>query len=361
MVERPRVRRSRRHDRPTPQGELLLIVVGMICWLAATFLAAAGDDAPLQLVDTGLTPATMFLLGAVALTAALVRRRIGKLETALSTARRGSDIELREQLDILVENSGNASHDGQEEAQQMRYALQRQDEKINNLTKAIKMYGKPLVDIAHHGTELSASLSQVRGAIETGNEAHREACARIEAEIHAIGGKGGSIEPLQKKLSKVEITVEAIAQRMEDSEVRKTLVRLEDTFQEMQEAIQLLLRGESIDSAANKLQSQLENATGRLHQGLDQLRDGDLGGLQNSVRDIQREVSTVATAVAHIQAAIKSGPGTPKAAAAPTSAPTPKRPAHNDSDDSKGYQTGSHKSGSKNVLGAIARLKQLKS
>jgi len=136
------------------------------------------------------------------------------------------------------------------------------------------------------------------------------------------------------------------------------------------------------------LSQKLEHAEQRMQTGLDQLRAGNLSGMETSIRDIQREVASVATTVVQIQAAMKNGARAtastpampapqappPAAAAAAESAPraTPApapAPAGTDTaptgqpaatNDAGGYQTGKRNTTGKNVLGAIAKLKQMK-
>ena len=42
----------------------------------------------------------------------------------------------------------------------MLIALERQDEKVNNLSKSLKMYGKPLMEIATQGNDIAAQVQQ---------------------------------------------------------------------------------------------------------------------------------------------------------------------------------------------------------
>ncbi|MCA8978342.1 MAG: hypothetical protein KDC98_26675 [Planctomycetes bacterium] len=373
-------RARRRTQATTPTGGGLGVAIALLSWSGAVGFAFAEGDVVSQLSRYGLTPASLFLLGAVAMATAVIRRGLAGMQAqATVTPTTGVNDDLRQQLAFLVENAGGSGGGGAESeiTQHLRLALQRQDEKINNLTRAIKMYGKPLVDIANHGTELGASLSQVRSTVETGHDSLRAALSELHTVVRGYGESTPSLEPLQQDMGKLDVTVRAMAQRLEDSEMRKSMLRLEDTARQTQEEVRQLLRGESIDSAAQRLQSQLESATATLHQGLGQLRDGNISDLENSVRDIQREVATVATAVSQIQAAIKSGartalPAKPnptaassspatEPAAATTSAPT--APSQNDGGQEAsgtGYQTGARRSGGKNVLGAIAKLKQMK-
>jgi BioD-like phosphotransacetylase family protein len=74
-----------------------------------------------------------------------------------------------------------------EELQHVLITLQRQDEKINNLTKAIKMYGKPLMEISGQGTELAGSLAQIKTAVEAAAEVGRQANHRLESQLRSTG------------------------------------------------------------------------------------------------------------------------------------------------------------------------------
>lgn len=379
----PRQSPYQRRRAATRRGGRAGIVIGVL--IAATFcfggtgIAITGSETMPALADNGVTPGVLFLLAAIALATVTFLRSLANVRHELEISHHeGLDAQLRRQLERLVANGGAGRPDtdgnsdsSSEDAQQMRLALQRQDEKINNLTRAIKMYGKPLVDIANHGTEVGAVLTQLQATTETGTDSIREVMSRLETQVLASTGNAPSLQPLQDQFVKLQIAVQAISQRLEDSEMRKAIMRLEDTATQTREQILQLARGESIDNATDKLRAQLDAATTKLHDGLRQMRDGKLGDLENTVRDIQREVATVATATAQIQAAIKSGArpiaaapskapsGQPAPAAQPTAAPAAATPAAS-GDGGDGYQTGARKTGSKNVLGAIAKLKSMK-
>lgn len=386
-------------------------------------LAAAGlGVATLQGIQIGLadrlgvTPFGMFLFGSILVATGFVRRRIATVHTALEATgsqRTSGHDALQEGIQFLVDahhaTAAKAPAAG-EELQHVLVTLQRQDEKINNLTKAIKMYGKPLMEISGQGTELAGSLAQIKTAVEAAAEVSRQANTRLESQLRnsgtpkqelaelqdglrkltaAVGTLGDkpaampSLEPLQQQLVRIDVSVQALAQRLENSEVQKSLLRLEEAQQKARSDVQQLLRGETVEKATAQLQKQLEGTTARLSDGLLQLRDGNLGGIETTVREIQREVAGVATSIAQIQAAVKQGGGrlapsspapaaaTPAPTAAPTAAPaaqpTPAAaPAPSASapaeakEGAAGYQTGTRTTASKNVLGAIAKLKQMK-
>ncbi len=380
--------------------------------LAGAVVVGVAPIAPAALESLsryGLTSTSLLLAGAVFIAAGSNRRHLAALQSRVDDLGGSTDdvTSLREGMQFLVE-SQHASNErppaAGEELQHVLIALQRQDEKINNLTKAIKMYGKPLMEISGQGTELTGAMTHIRAAVEAGNDAAKQTLGRMEKQLEAqleaqtapskdaaaiqaslqklhaaletIQKKAGatpSLEPLQQQVGRLEVAVAAIGQRVEDNELRKSLLRLEDATQKSREDVQLLLRGENLQKATTQLQERLDKATGRLSDGLTQMRDGHLGGLESSLREIQREVSGVATTVAQIQAAVKSGgvrapaPVTataPAAAAAPAPAPSaPPQAAPAATGDAAGnaaYQTGTRSSTGKNVLGAIAKLKQMK-
>jgi hypothetical protein len=407
---------GRRTAPPATRVGMLTTAAGIILALVAVALAVPAAEAfTAPLLRLGLQPATALLLGAVLMGTGAVRRHLHALHASLHDVHgqnsSGTDA-LQEGIQFLVaaqEAHRDRPSAAGEDLDQVFLTLQRQDEKINNLTKAIKMYGKPLMEISGQSAELAAAITQVRTSVDTANETARQATARLEtqlrsgaaskqdiaevqesvfslaAAVEAASRKPGeamSLEPLQQQLVRIDVAVQALAQRLEDNEVRRSLLRLEDTAQKSRDEMQQLLRGESVERATAQLQRQLDTATAKLTDGLGQLRDGNLTGIESAVRDIQREVAGVATAVAQIQvsvkasaarpaAAVQASPTAPVAAATPApaaaqAAPAPapaapqSTPATEAATGAAAYQTGTRSTNGKNVLGAIAKLKQMK-
>jgi hypothetical protein len=349
-------------------------------------------------------PNLPFVAGTLLFTVGAMQRHASRLQHRLDEAenRRQQEAEALHQnlQQLVVGSAGKAPADGGD-LQHMLLSMQRQDEKITNLTKAIKMYGKPLMEISGQGTELAGGLASLKALVDGGVESNRQGMSRIEsqlrapqnqkeftelngavqklmARIEALAAQKGTVDlaPLQQQVSRLEVTVAAIAQRLDDNEVRKSLLRLEEASHKERDVLQELLRGDSVQKASAQLQARVDSVTKGLNDGLAQLREGNLNGLETAVRDIQREVSGVATTVAQINAAVKGGvrvanqatptpmpaptPHEPTATAAtPVAAATPS-PASTAGDSGGGYATGSRSSGGKNVLGAIAKLKQMK-
>ena len=387
--------RSRRHQdaAAAPSGGVVGTLLGTLAGavgVAAPFVPALGD----ALARAGLGNGTLLLLGTAVFVGARLSRRVGEARNELAherALRQDADEALLTNVQQLLD-ANPATHAPGGDVEQVLLALQRQDEKVNNLTKAIKMYGKPLMEIASQSTELAGGLSQLRTLVDGNAEVLRQGFTRMEKEVGRAGSGAAKLDlgQMPQQVARLEVGLAAIAQRLEDSEVRRTLVRLEDATREARGELQQLLRGDTVKTAATSLQQRLDAATKGLADGLQQLRDGNLGGLEQVAREIQREVSGVATAVAQIQAAVRQGA---RAAAAPAPAPAAAQPAAatpaavapastptsapaaapapapaaaaaaKDGDESgaTGYQTGKRTSGGKNVLGAIAKLKQMKS
>lgn len=418
---RSRPRRATAHPENGPRGTLLLAAGGALLAgsLVLPFLPSGGQLG-WAMTRTGASPMLLFVLGAVLAGLGFVRRQVAALRDEMR--RDDGDDELQrsvqEGLGFLISAQQAASERppaAGEELQKVLLALQRQDEKVNNLTKAIKMYGKPLMEISAQGAELGAALAQIRTTVEATGETGRQSFSRLETQLRTAPGKtelaelheslkkltalvgslreaGGapvSLEPLQQQLVRIDVAVQAVAQRLEDSEVRKSLLRLEDTTQKARDDVHQLLRGENVQRATQQLQQHLDGATARLSEGLTQLRDGNLGGIEAAVRDIQREVAGVATTVAQIQVVVKQAgravaapspapapvPTAAPAAAAPAPAPaapapaatatppatTPATAAQGEGKEAAGaYSTGTRTSSGKNLLGAIQKLKQMK-
>ncbi|MCB9885570.1 MAG: hypothetical protein H6838_08760 [Planctomycetes bacterium] len=331
-------------------GSALAMLAGVVCMLGGVGLGASG--AAVGLAAYGLQPGTLLTIGAVMLGVGLMRRHVASIEHRIGSGSAADTAALRADVQQLVE--AQRAHEERapaagEELQHVLLLLQRQDEKVNNLTKAIKMYGKPLMEIAGQTTELAGALGQLRTTIEGNGTETRAAIAQVQAAVPdntaltegvkqvlssvqkttaAIDqlaknpGKEVSIEPLQQQSGRIEVAVQALAQRLEDTEVRRSLVRLEDAAKRAHEEMQQLLRGEKVNAVATQLQKALDTAASRLLEGIGQLREGNLGGLESSVKEIHREVAGVATVVHQIQSAVRNGARVAAPAAAAPAAPS---------------------------------------
>ncbi|MFM1872758.1 MAG: hypothetical protein RL398_2180 [Planctomycetota bacterium] len=351
-------------------------VVGAVLATAGIAVGVLNGPLTAQLSGFGLSSSTLVTVGGALVAAGIVLRRLAQGVHGQAAIRQ----DLLRLAAAQNDHAERAPAAG-DEVQHVLLSLQRQDEKLNNLTKAIKMYGKPLMEIAGTSTEVASTLAQVRAAVDAGQEERR----RIATAIAGMAQNAPEVDlgPVQERLRRLEVAVAAVSQRLEQPELQKSLLRLEDAAKATEEKLQRLVQGEKVDAATSKLQASLDGAASKLLDGLGQLRDGNLGGLESSVREIQREIAGVATVVHQIQNSVRTGatrnvaadaatprPTAAAAAAEPaaaTAATTTSAPAPQPSGDSTaadgggGYQTGARATSGKNVLGAIAKLRQMKS
>lgn len=377
----PRTTRRRSQFQSIPLAGGMTMMLGAA--LTVTGLITAALPAATAALAAAIAPQTITLLGLALFAIGTGQRRTSRVQQrlkALENERSSVDDELRDTLAQILQGQAGQGVNGTEagDTQQLMLSLQRQDQKINNLTKAIKMYGKPLMEIAGQGTELAGSAAQIKALVEGAAESTRQGVNRVEQLVRSGGGKS-NLSDLPAQIGKLQVSLAAISQRIEDPEVRKSLVRVEDATTQLATQLKTLQRGENVKAATTELQQSLNHATSGLQKGLEQMREGNLTGLETSVKDIQRELAGLATAMSQVQAALKNG--APVAARAPQAAPAPAAAAAGattssankhaapaaasggkapDGKDGSGYTTGKRKSGGKNVLGAIAKLKSMK-
>ena len=374
----PRARTRRRARASTsPAGGFVASCLGALIAGTGLFaaLAPAATDA---FAAAGLDPHLVVVLGATVFALGCTQRRVGRMQQHLEGFERrcdDRDEDIRNALAELLHRDPEHMSDGQGDMQHALLSLQRQDQKINNLTKAIKMYGKPLMEIADQGTEVAGGVLQLKKVVDRHADAAQEISGRIERAV-ADADAGEEIAALAPRMEKLDVALAAISQRLDDSEVRKSLVRLEDAHKQLGAAVAEIQEGAATTALGERLQAGIDDAARGVREGIQQLRDDEVSGLERSVKDIQRELAGVATSLSKLQAAPRSGARAsvgPAPAAAQT-APQPQHATHSDSaaseqpnsddaqaaSDASGYETGKRKSGGKNVLGAIAKLRQMK-
>jgi uncharacterized phage infection (PIP) family protein YhgE len=406
-----------------------MMLLGVVLVVGSSVLIATQHDV------AGFSPQSLMLLGAVLFATSVTHRRIVAQHSRREVTEQLSslDNEALLQITLSLQSLADAHRQGglplaADDLQQISRALQRQDEKINNLTKAMKMYGKPLMEITGQGAELYSSLAVVKTAVEAGGEAANKGLARIEQQLRALDTQKPAIspelqasltkatakiasldekldeksnrtlEPLQKQLGRLESTVGAALEKIENNDSNKRLQRIESSvaaavekfenndsskrLQRIEEAtkkaredVQELMRGPDIEKVVAQLQDRLDKSTARLADGLQKMREDSISELAVQIREVQREITGLAKSVAQVQAAVRSGPVRAEAPApayvgpatvaprpsASTPSPSPAPAAAGTTPTATGeYQTGKRATSSKNVLGAIAKLKQMK-
>ncbi|MGC6489128.1 MAG: hypothetical protein ACON4Z_15880, partial [Planctomycetota bacterium] len=263
---------------PTAAGGLAAVATGAALTLAGVAQLVVPTLAALP--PAGWTPQLSLTLGAVALALGLTQRRVGLVHQRLDRDERqraARDAALDDALEQLLECSARDGAGDGSQAEQALLALQRQDQKINNLTKATKMYGKPLMEIAAQGAEVAGQVAQVQATVDG------------LAEKTASGGAPTDSTELTARLDALGAAVAALQEQARAD------------GDDLKQAVDAVRRQQADTSSDDQLQVRLAEATTRIGQGIDQLRDRDVAGIEASVRDIQREVASLAGAVAALQ------------------------------------------------------------
>lgn len=259
-----RQRRQRGAPKVAPGGRFARIF-GLLCLvggIATTILEGQGK-LPVRLANWGYDSSILLAIGTVTYVLGAMRRQVALSQVridALSFQQQEAQLDMQANLQYLVEqqqiHAEKPPAQG-EELERVMVGLQRQDEKVNNLSRALKMYGKPLMEIANQGADVAAQVNQLKGHIEALLGAMQQGFTRVETAARSQTIDLGPLEQkateaanetrkllqgfgermpsaqvqqqLQQQLVRVEASVQSLSQRTEDPEVRKSLVRLEDT------------------------------------------------------------------------------------------------------------------------------------
>jgi phage-related minor tail protein len=419
-----------------------LVAMGGVGWAFAGAFVPGVADASMPLQAVGLSPFGVSLLGIVLAAFGAVRR--GATPAVDAGAQQETTQTLLDAIEDLrvqiADRSQGAAPEGAEGISQdlarVQMVLQRQDEKINNLTRATKMYGQPLVEITTQVGDLVEqqrdagkaaaqlqgevkqlamlvqqtrepleSLTQldlagsIRGALGQTAQAIEAAMAEVRDALQktittklaelapTVQGVAEQVRPLATGLERVgarfeklEAMLDAAPQRttsMVGTDVSQALQKvsgsmqqeLEKSTQKMQDALRAL--GEQVTATLSTVGSGSESAP------------VDLGGIETVLDQLRRDVAGVSTSMSRLAANAQRQAQAPAPAAAPAatvSAPqaavpaqaaAPAAPAAADAPQADGSGkpgpgglahsiAGSRPAGGKNVLGAIAKLKQMR-
>lgn len=330
---------------PAPHGP------GFYHWLGGSLLVTgialgvlpADSNIVHILASAGFSASIVAIAGLVLLATAQVLRAMQnaaqRADWALSRQLAAAEA-LRGSVDSLADEEGPRVHSGSTDHADVTAALKRLDEKVNNLTRATKMYGKPLMELAGQVTESAEILNHVRTQTD------------LIAETIGQGLRKFS-DTIGERLQKIEHGVAGI----DASAVKHSLDKLEATTQKGFTGLK------AEDPGVARVEQKLDATTRTLQEALAELKKSDLSKLEDAVREIQRELTSVAATVTNVQTTLRSQPAkTGAAAAAPAPQPTNAAAANNDAHSGAAQNTaGTHTGSGKNVLGAIAKLKQMKS
>jgi hypothetical protein len=228
-----RIQKRVRRQRARHEGGLnLLLIAGWLMLIPSGGLLMASLAAPTKmglllesLSTAGLTPAALVTISLIVIGTAILRARqanielrVGEVETTLLD----NDTGMSASLDYLVE------------AQEQH--LERQDEKVNNLTKATKMYGKPLIEITKQMAEVSTRVEALRSSLGTMNETMNEAMDLSGLQKTLTDLSQSLQQQVAGELEKILTEV----QKQDDDNVTTMLAELKQGISQMSSGIQKL-------------------------------------------------------------------------------------------------------------------------
>lgn len=348
---------------------LLTATLGLAGLAGAAALALDKSGLAAQVATHGVTPAIAGGFGLLACIAAAVQRRMERLAGAIrtqTTAHVQQVDQLRSDLSHLLD--ANRPPATGEELQYVVLSLQRHDAHAANLLRGMKLQAKAVADIGDHVAQIQTTLKRVESMFESlagesrmirerlvqtttrrDLEEQKELLLGVEAHLQELAALPGSLQKLGERT--------ATASELDrQSQLTRTLVG------EKAQATEKLL-GEDLARRIDTRITELQSALAKQGQ------DGGIDRLERCVREMQREVGSLAQRIGQTTpaAGVRDHAAMPQAPAAVVETGSvlgmpPQAPAAND-DAAAGVAqnaVGTRPAQSKNVLSAIARLKQMK-
>ena len=398
-------------------------VFGSLLATAGTAWAAVGTELPLDtLTQAGVSPFGMSTVGLIVLVYGALARGQRSVENAAATSRNTQpapatiDPQLLESL--RTRSSQDASSPELDELRQdigrILVVLQRQDEKIANLTRATKMYGQPLVEITNQVNDVSArqrdtlkSVSVVAERltrVEQATQAITAAVDRVAEPLDTLGELDFS-GPLQSEFSRASEQLRQVVEgmgpalRSDLSELGRPTTAAVERLGARLDTVEASIDGQArrianelgsevsaqVQKLGSGLREEFEENSRKLREGMrsigDEVADAmskagnsaqspvDLSSVENACEHLKREVSGLATSIARLTNAPRPAAPSPTAAQ-PAAEPTaPSAPQQTAAPAEQGKKApgglahsiaGSAAKPGKNVLGAIAKLKSMR-
>ncbi|MGE0144983.1 MAG: hypothetical protein AB7I19_15820 [Planctomycetota bacterium] len=344
-----------RGESPPPSGSpfrvlgIALLVVGVGVGVATLLAPPAVGGALDVLGRLGVHPGTLVVLGLALFGAGSAQLR---LERRLH-AGKDTEAQSREWFESMLQQIPSGQGTTSFDAQPLHLEFQRLDEKIANLTRATKLYGTPLLEISNQVSDVATRLNDT---------------AEIATKVAELQSAFENTERLEAKdLDPLAQTIQSTRELM--TEATKQQRRLQESLDEVQDAIVTAIR-----SGQDELRRAIADGSAHVQREVErQATLGasapavDLGSIEDALSRIQREVQSLATSISRIearpatamapQAALASpapsAPATTTASAAPTNSAPP--------DGLAERIAGTTQSKNKNVLGAIAKLRSMRS
>lgn len=363
-----------------------LCVLGMLLGMAAAARPAGLEPLLDAVARLGLSPTLLLgvglatwgigvLLARQHRQGEVLARVTGELQELLSVAD-AVDATTRALQEADAERTSTGS--SSDEIGQVLFALQRHEEKLINLTKATKTFGKPLVEMTTQLADVAAQIAQGQTTVQALRVAIEGGMGRVEEALH----QQPASDPAEA-LVELKRTLERVRAELHDD----LQVALRELTQIGTDSL-----GKQVAALSNDLGGKLA-ASGRevcasmakeLKSGLAELGKTnkpaapDLTPIERALADVRREITNLGQGVAQAAAAARTAAPAP-ATPAPKAAPTEKTDKSEKTSAAKATTTekaaseeppasglahsiaGERTSKGGNVLGAIAKLKKMRS
>lgn len=322
------------------------------------------------LASMRVSPAQMVIAGVILLGFGGIRRRQFQSQQTTQAAM------------LLTERSTQASEDGldqifdladrfagaqtstHEDLQLLLHALQRQDEKIANLTRATKMYGKPLMEITNQLSDTNNQVTELANELREVQVALHDNRAYMEDLIRANPAGGQDSEALSRVLRRMgedlrkELEKGTAARAGNDDlqaaldEMREALGALRQDFEEMRES-----RGGAVD--LQPLAKETREAIDALRRELTahETVGFDPSHIEAPMRAVRDQIKGLEEMIQGLSRGVAAVPESAGKAKAKDPAPRQAEPAI---DERQPSISGRKKGDGKNVMGAIEKLKRLR-
>jgi hypothetical protein len=339
---------------------IVLCVLG----LAGAVLAAAQPAALAGLHDAlmriGFTPSLLLGFGMAACgIGTLLGRQLQQTEhIARITNSVHELITVADQVDATTralhaaDDARTATAMSGDEFGQVLFALQRNEEKLINLTKATKTFGKPLIEMTSQVADAAAQAAQSQSLIQALRVSTENGMGKLEEALRKQDGQTpAETAALRTALEQLRTDVQGKL----DTALREVKAS-PDAVQRQLQSLSGTLEGK-LTSLAQRLHDDLEGVSKDLAGKLAELGKGgkdvavNLGPVQNAIAELRRDLQSLGSSTGRSATAAAAPAATP--GPAPAEEPPP-------ASGLASSIAGERNSKGGNVLGAIAKLKKLR-
>jgi hypothetical protein len=286
---------------------------------------------------TGIAPVDLVLVGIVVLGLALLGRRLRQHDSGMLAAHgverdAAQWDELRAQIDELIAHrpSGDSGGDPanvMEAVQRAIHLIERQQEKITNLSKATKMYGKPLLEITNQLAETSRGVAELGSRMDALKVIIEQTTARLDATVRTEVAKSAQAGTgdLRETIAATRDTVAGLEALQRDLSQRLT-EKTDKMATEVAAAKSESNRG--LEALRSALATNLEKVAAKVDAAAEQMAQQMAEQTaERLVAAVHTELESVGNSVAETKAAVARAAEQMTKAAAAAPAPSPRDPS----------------------------------